>query len=194
MTEDPKQAVVDQANAPAEPSAAVDSARTEPDLEQLLASYDAELAKPSPAPSPPEPTQPSQPTADPILQQVYQRQLRQDIDVVVKTVAGDTGAPPDLVEGWLLKLATDNPELDRTFRDRFNNPRKWQVAESALQREWTKKWVRRPDADATADRAALVHAVRGASTPTPPSEPPPSLGGMTDAEFREYTRKNFGFV
>jgi hypothetical protein len=47
------------------------------------------------------------------------------------------------------------------------------------------------DPDATADRAAVYHAVRGQSGPIP-AEPPPDLANMTDQELRQYT-KQFGF-
>jgi DNA-directed RNA polymerase len=48
------------------------------------------------------------------------------------------------------------------------------------------------DIEATADRDAVAQAVREANHGDIP-DPPIKLGQLSDAEFREYTRKNFGF-
>ncbi len=71
------------------------------------------------------------------------------------------------------------------------NPRQWGRIKSELGREFKKKFDRVPDLQVTEDRAAVVAAVRGASTKAP-VEKPPNLGQMSDAEFRQYTRQ-FGF-
>jgi hypothetical protein len=39
------------------------------------------------------------------------------------------------------------------------------------------------------DRAAVVHAVRGASDKTPPADPPVNWATLTDQEFRAEKRK-----
>jgi hypothetical protein len=46
---------------------------------------------------------------------------------------------------------------------------------------------------ATGDHNAVAALVRGASAPLDLAEPAPKFGEMSDAEFREYSRKNFGF-
>jgi len=48
------------------------------------------------------------------------------------------------------------------------------------------------DADATADKLAVVAAIRGASAKVA-VEPPPQLGTMSNNELRKWTRDNFGF-
>jgi len=50
----------------------------------------------------------------------------------------------------------------------------------------------RIDEDVTADRLAVVQAIRGASGKFS-AEPPPNLGGLSDREFQNYTRAAFGF-
>jgi hypothetical protein len=57
------------------------------------------------------------------------------------------------------------------------------------------KEARRPriDPDATADRLAVVQAMRGASTNKLPPEPPVNLGRMTQGEFQKYTLEKYGF-
>jgi hypothetical protein len=53
--------------------------------------------------------------------------------------------------------------------------------------------VPRPiDSDATADKLAVVAAIRGASAKAA-VEPPPQLGTMSNNELRKWTRDNFGF-
>jgi len=49
------------------------------------------------------------------------------------------------------------------------------------------------DEDQTAWRTEIAASMRGASMPVDFKEPPPDFSGMSDAEFREYTRKNYGF-
>jgi hypothetical protein len=57
------------------------------------------------------------------------------------------------------------------------------------------KEARRPriDPDVTADRLAVVQAMRGASTNKPPPEPPVNLGRLTAGEFARHTMERYGF-
>lgn len=48
------------------------------------------------------------------------------------------------------------------------------------------------DAEATAEYEAVAQAVRGAGGKVT-AEPPPDFGRMSDSEFRNYTRDNFGY-
>jgi hypothetical protein len=49
------------------------------------------------------------------------------------------------------------------------------------------------DEDQTAWRAEIAASMRGASMPLDFKDPPPNFGQMSDAEFRDFTRKNYGF-
>jgi hypothetical protein len=49
------------------------------------------------------------------------------------------------------------------------------------------------DEDATQTHIDVAAAVRGASRPIDLKEPPPDFSGMSDAEFRDFTRRNYGF-
>jgi hypothetical protein len=54
--------------------------------------------------------------------------------------------------------------------------------------------ARKPvDPDLTADHAAVVAAMKGAGAKLNVAEPAPAFGHMGEAEFRRYTRENFGF-
>jgi hypothetical protein len=49
------------------------------------------------------------------------------------------------------------------------------------------------DEDVTAWRAEIAASMRGASMPLDFKEPPPNFGQMSDAEFRDFTKRNYGF-
>jgi hypothetical protein len=49
------------------------------------------------------------------------------------------------------------------------------------------------DEDTTAWRAEIAASMRGASMPLDFKDPPPNFGQMSDAEFRDYTKRNYGF-
>jgi hypothetical protein len=48
------------------------------------------------------------------------------------------------------------------------------------------------DPDLTADRALVAASMKGSSRPVE-ADPPPAFGQMGDAEFRNFTRRNYGF-
>jgi hypothetical protein len=78
--------------------------------------------------------------------------------------------------------------------------RQWQVADQArtilrqAESAIVQKANRRAniDPDVTADRAAVVAAMKGAGAKMNGAEPPPNLGHMTDQEFRSY-KASLGF-
>ena len=45
----------------------------------------------------------------------------------------------------------------------------------------------------SADRDLIVQSLKGASAPHDFKQPPPPFGRMSDAEFRNYTKDNYGF-
>jgi hypothetical protein len=65
----------------------------------------------------------------------------------------------------------------------------WNAKRSVVKRAESFKPI---DEDQTQVHMEVAAAIRGASTPIIP-ERPPNFGTMTDAEFRDYTKKNFGF-
>lgn len=190
---DTTQAVVTETPASAEPEAKVEGAREggADDLESLLAEFDQGVSKTAPV-SPPEPTPTA--TQDPRFDQIYQKLVAKEVDDAVKEFMADTGAPSRrMAKAYLEELARENPTtFGHAFIHKDSNPKVWERLFAAAKKEYRKEVASRPDPQATEDRAAVVQAVRGASTPAP-AEPPPQLGQMTDQELREYTRKNFGF-
>ncbi len=187
MTE---QAVVEDANAPAEPGVAVET-RTEQDadLDALLAEFDQ---KTQPAAPPPEPkVEKPNDFVSQRVQRIEQRLLQEDIDEAVKEVFGDLKVPKRAAIGWLDQAARENEAIQKAFLNKANDPRTWNRFAKALSKEAQKDFA--PiDVGATVDREAVTAAVKGASKPIA-AEPAPNLGAMNDAEFAAYTRKNFGF-
>jgi hypothetical protein len=49
------------------------------------------------------------------------------------------------------------------------------------------------DSEVSAWRAEIAQSMRGASMPLDFKEPAPNFAGMSDAEFRDFTRRNYGF-
>jgi len=49
------------------------------------------------------------------------------------------------------------------------------------------------DEDVTAWRAEIAASMRGASMPVDWKEPAPDFSKMSDAEFRDFTKRNYGF-
>jgi hypothetical protein len=90
-------------------------------------------------------------------------------------------------------------ELQQIFAQTFPDPNAHRANAKAYVRKVIGKMRedlgRRPpriDEDATADRMAVVQAVRGASSKVS-VEPTPDFGSMSDWEFRKYSKHNLGF-
>jgi hypothetical protein len=97
-------------------------------------------------------------------------------------------------------LAQQNIEasMRQMWKTAFPDPQEHRAAASAYVRkalDRMHKEARRPrvDPDVTADRLAVVQAMRGASSSKPPPEPPPNLGRMSEGEFRRHTMEKYGF-
>lgn len=97
-------------------------------------------------------------------------------------------------------LAQQNIEasMRQMWETAFPDPQQHRAAAAAYVRkaiDRMHKEARRPriDPDVTADRLAVVQAMRGASTNKPPPEPPVNLGALTEGEFRRHTMERYGF-
>jgi hypothetical protein len=108
----------------------------------------------------------------------------------------------DRVQG-LLRQAKANPSLASPQEIASAEQWLWQLqvaihARTILRQTEeavVKKARSRPkiDEQVSADRMAVANAVRGASGKVG-EEPAPNFGQLSDAELKDYTRKNFGFV
>jgi len=204
---DNTQAVADD-DAPAQQGAQIDAGAQEPDLDTLLAEFDASQGQ---APSQPDlsaeleqaraAAQHDHWRADYAEQQIQQiaqqtqneKHLR-DLKELCGAVKGDLPVSDELVDLWLGSEAQRHPELLQAYINRDSNAAGYQQLKAYAAREFFKFVRTIPDPEASETKAIVSHAVRGASTSSPPEDPAPNFGAMSDNELREYTRKNFNFV
>lgn len=90
----------------------------------------------------------------------------------------------DHASRWLLAESVMNPQLEAAFDHRHDSPahlRRFEKLVKKTQERFIAS-ARAPDPQATADRAAVVWAVRNTSSVAPPPKPV-SYGDLSDAEF-----------
>jgi len=199
------QTAVDTTKTPAEPGVTADSARTDgDDLDQLLSEFD-ESGR---ARATPEPARPAtnadaanpdfKALADEVRGLRTERQqetFRKDMDTTIKDVRGNLD--PEyfddvFVESWMDAQARLDPRLASAWANRHANPKQFAKVKESLGRTFVKKYGSLPDKQATEDREAVTAAVRGASTRAPEGKAP-DFGKMSNHEFREAHKKEYGY-
>ena len=99
--------------------------------------------------------------------------------------------PEGFVKNALVAASTQDPELRAAFDNRGSNPHLYgRLLKKANERIFESARSM-PDPQATADRAAVVFAVRN-SGKVLPAAPPPRYGDLSDAEFAA-EKKKLGF-
>jgi len=216
---------VTENTAPADvaPDGGRSTAPAEPDLEELLAEYDAARSQPT------EQQQPFDVDAlmerdnaaarteqmtgleqreaaieRALLQQQEAERVKFETESFIKFAAegqaelADKHLPPNYLENYLLAAAAKDSRVLWLWNHR-NNPQlspqtRAQIAGQlrAVRDRGVAEARHLPDPIATADRDAVVAAMRGASGPVGP-EPAPAFGHMTDKELNAYSRRQFGF-
>ncbi len=192
---DDKQPVVDETKTSAQPEVAVDSARKDgTDLDTLLAQYEQQTTKTETV-SPPETQQqpPARPQVDPNVSRLLSRFDREDLQRLVGIVKGDLDYDEELVEAFIDVQARKDPRLQRAWLEREGNPKAFDQIAKELGKALAKKASKRADPALTEDREAVVAAVRGASTQRAPDSPPPNFGKMSNVEYRNKVRDEYGF-
>lgn len=196
------QTVVDEVDPLAKPSGeTAPNARKDDDLDTLLNDpvFNATKSDPNPKPATKaEGTDDSKAVLEQmrgLLTEQQRVRFQQDMQTTVKKVRGDL--PEELfddalVEAWLDKRARDNPALSQAWTQRHENPRQFQKIVDALGRDFHKKYGNLPDKKATEDREVVTAAVRGASTKAPEGKAP-DFSGLSNAEYREAVKKEYGF-
>jgi hypothetical protein len=98
------------------------------------------------------------------------------------------------IQTWLDSKANSDPRLQELWLQRAENPRAMKSALNKLAAEFHETYgkVSKVDEEATVDHAAVAQAVRLSGAKIPPS-PPPNLGRMSNAEFRQHVRDSYGF-
>lgn len=205
--ENTTQAVVDDANTRAAPGSEADGARNDagPDLDQLLAEFDQQTTAGTAPPSPVQGADTTSPDVKALaarlqsiegaVQKVTKFEFDRDMGELVKQVRGDLDSElfdDELVTAWVDGRARNDPRLQRAWLEREANPKQFRAIAEGLGRAFKKKFDKMPDRNATEDREAVTAAVRGASTKAPET-PPANYGGMSNAEYREKVRQDYGF-
>lgn len=201
MSEENTQPVVTETNAPAVPGAEAPSARTDDDLDSLLAQFDESAPKPS-EPAKPEPRAAAADddaavAANEVFKardEIRQDRFKRDMNDTIGKVRGDL--PSDFYDdtfmrAWIDARAEGDPRLGTAWAQRHDNPAKFKQVVGALGKEFAKKYGKLPDRQATEDREAVTAAVRGASTRAPEGKAP-DYSKLTPAEFQAEKDRMFG--
>lgn len=130
------------------------------------------------------------------------RSYRTEMDkTIIPTVAGDTGVDADLVEMWVNKQASNDPELMALWNERGEKPKEFKAAIEALKPEFAKyaesKGLAQPAKKGDgADKGGkkLESAVRSARE-QPAGKPRDfssvDLGAMSDQQFAMHSQEVF---
>jgi hypothetical protein len=122
---------------------------------------------------------------------------RADEVMAINSIRGDIGKEvysDDMVAGWINGIAKSDERVQSAWKNRHAEPEKYQRVVASLGRRFRSEQVGNlPDRDATADRAAVTAAVRGASTRQPEAKPP-DFSRMSDAEARDAIQKQHGYT
>lgn len=195
MTEETTQAVVDDTKTTPEAVAADTSARTD-DLDSLLGQFEAETrTQPEQKPAAAPPTDDVAKRVEQLERTLAETRFKSEFQPILKRIRGDipeTVLTDEEITDLLDGRAKRNAQLQTAYLNRSHNPAGWAKVEKALNSELAKKFSRLPDPDATAERDAVAAAVRSASTKAPPDKPP-NLGGLSNAEYNQKVKEQFGF-
>ena len=211
MSEDQiKQAVVDEPKTPAEPGAEGAGARNDGDdfdLNKFLDEYGKTVeTKPAPA------AQPEQTgTADVSQLLALQNEItdlrryvtgdkdKADFVKAAQEIRGDADSElfsNGMIRGWIQdRPRAEIEKIDKIWENRASDPATFKRMIAGFKQEFVKGPVAKlrqlPDANATEDRDAVAHAVRGASTKAPP-EKAPDYSKMSPGEFQAEKDRLFG--
>jgi hypothetical protein len=131
-----------------------------------------------------------------IHRQISYEASQRDYDAAVQAIRGDADAElfsDGLMNTWIEHEARSDMRLATAWVNRKADPQTYRRAIDKLARKFNAEVVKRaPDRQATEDREAVTQAVRGASTKAPAGQAP-NYAGMSDAEFREAHKREYGY-
>ncbi len=123
---------------------------------------------------------------------------KQDYDTFLQDFSDSVSDLPfevkkPIIDGWINDKAKSDNRINAAYLQRYTNPSGWKKVFSALTEEFKGQFTAK-ESNAEADRQAAAAFVRGSSTKEVPEPPIPDekLSKMTDKEFADYQRKEYG--
>jgi hypothetical protein len=202
MSEANTQPVVEDVKTPAQPGAETDNARPDGDLDALLAEYDSAT---KPDQQQPQPDQQPAAVGDQDIKKLVSEEVSRELqlerkkaevqqgyDKLLDFIQTETGIGRRVVRGWIEEMAKEKPELASLYFGAKTDAERARVMNS-LAREFRKETsITQVDERATADREAVTAAVRSATNRAPEGKAP-DYAGMSNAEFREAHKRDYGY-
>jgi hypothetical protein len=193
-------AVAEEPNAdPNEDAAAVDSGAAQEDgLDELLKEFDAKKE----ASSQKEPEKAAEPTATEVpievlatlekrLNDYEARQVRKELEGLFDRFTVGVQADQLDAEAFLNAKALRDPRINQAYIQRESNPKRWDKVEAELHKEFSRRFGKKVDKQATESRDAVAAAVRSASTAAPQRDiTHRDIEVMSKADFDDLQRKS----
>jgi hypothetical protein len=135
-----------------------------------------------------------------VAEQINSERNRQDFDRVIRTVKAELSDvlgdafPDDTLKAMLLGAAHVDGRISEAFALRYHSPRQWENRLSGLMAKLRADLSRRPDPEATADRAAIAAAVLRGSNGPRPERAQPNLSSLSDAEYQRHVKEEHGYT
>lgn len=118
------------------------------------------------------------------IESLQRKEARKELDVVLSRIKGSTDIEPEVLEAYIEGQARKNPDLQRAYVNRGNNPAAWAKVEARLAKDVAERFGVRVDRPVTEARDAIAAAVRGSSSTAP-------KGDISDREIMEMDADEF---
>lgn len=119
------------------------------------------------------------------------RDRQRELDSLLSRLTDGVEADDIDAEGFLIAASKRNPQVEKFYLERNENPKRWRDTEKALKADFEKRYGRKVDKDVTENKSALASAVRSASTAAPDQDSysKDEIGHMSKDEFDSLQRK-----
>lgn len=126
------------------------------------------------------------------LAEVRGKSTKADINSLITEVGGETGLPGYAVRGFIDEQAENDPRIRDVFDNRDANPAAYKKVVAALTKQFASQNKAPIDPATTEDTAAVNAALRGSQTEASTSVPP-KFSHLSDAEYRDKVKAEYGF-
>lgn len=203
MSEELKQAVVDEPNAQAKPDAAGSDARNDGDeIDRLLSQYTEAVKQPDKPVVDSAPQKQDGATSEAkqaleeaqrLTREIRAHKVEGEITSLVDRLRGDSGVSPRAIRGWLEEVARENPKISEAF---FNpkTPKDREQVEKHLAKMMKDEFpTSKLDSEATKNREVVSAAVRGSSK-TAPEAKAPDYARASNNDFKSDVESKYGYT